>query len=89
MKSILNAHPFSSNFLAPSPPSAMSLDVPGLIPSSAHPFQYGVFFVFAIFQEHFLSALFARVFAQSGAKYLFSTQTDSSHIIAQTHDRCY
>ena len=74
---------FFSNFLAPSPPFAVSLDVPGLTPSSAHPFRYGVFFFFfVIFGEHFLSALFAHVFAKNGTKYLFSMQTDSSHIIA-------
>ena len=48
MKSIVNAHPFFSNFLTPSP-SAVSLDVPGLAPSSGHTFQYGDFFIFAIF----------------------------------------
>ena len=47
-----------SNFFGP----WVSVDVDGLTPSSVHPFLYGVFFVLAIFREHFLSALFARVF---------------------------
>ena len=62
----------------------MSLDVDGLAPSSVRLFLCGVFFVFAILVENFLSPLFARVFTQSGAKHLFSAQTDSSHIIART-----
>ena len=81
MKSIVNAHPFFQTSFGPSP---VSLDVDGLAPSSVRLFLCGVFFVFAILVENFLSPLFAHVFTQSGAKHLFSVQTDSSHIIART-----
>ena len=53
---------FFFNFLAPSP-SAVSLDVPCLTPSSCCTFQYGVFFIFAIFEKTFLQ-LFLHVYLQ-------------------------
>ena len=71
--------PFFYNFFGPSP---VSLDVDGLTPSSPHTFLYGVFFVFAIFFWRRLLQNCSHVFTKNGMKYLFSMQTDSSHIIA-------
>ena len=80
MKSILNAHPFFSNFFCPSP---VSLDVDGLTPSSGRTFLYGVLLVFAIFIYRRLLTLF-HVYYKEWHEITCTVQTDISHIIACT-----